>query len=129
MERFTIIGILGADAQLRESNGRQFITFDVAVTTRFKDKATGELRERTKWVSCLRNGKTNADAYLTRGTQVYLEGDVEATAWKDRDGNIQCGLKMHVWNFQLLGGRKQQQVGGTMNAGGIENTPRDQRPI
>ena len=131
MERYTFIGTLGADAQLRESNGRKFVTFDVAITSKYRD-AQGNLQERTKWIGCIRNGTSNADQYLKRGTQVYVEGDVTAKAWQDREGKLQAGVQCHVWKYNLLGGRPRQLPAGQQQGGvgnGLENTPADHRPI
>lgn len=74
MLQLSIIGNLGANAELRSYNGQEFITFRVAHTERYTD-AQGQTREQTTWVDCTKNG-SNSELlkYLTKGTKVYVTG-------------------------------------------------------
>lgn len=104
----TIIGNLGADAEMKDFGGRKFISFRVASTKRFKD-AQGNRQERTTWVDVLRYSPDDSPAllpYLTKGTQVYVEGEPSVRAWTDKDGNAQATLNLSASRIELLGSRR-----------------------
>lgn len=60
MIKIEVIGNLGADAQLQEKNGNRFVSFRVANTDKWTDKATGQIIESTQWISCTMNGDGGA---------------------------------------------------------------------
>lgn len=105
----TVIGNIGNDAQAREVNGRKFVTFNVAVSAKYKDKQTGVDVEKTTWVGCLRDGMQNVDQYLKKGTQVYIEGTPSVNVWQDREGKAQAQIQLNVYTLQLLGSAKDNQ--------------------
>lgn len=74
MLQLSIIGNLGADAELRSYNGQEFIAFRVAHTEKYTD-SQGQTQEQTTWVDCTKNGaNTELLKYLTKGTKVYVVG-------------------------------------------------------
>lgn len=109
MMKMTVIGNIGNDAQAREVNGRKFVTFNVAVSAKYKDKQTGVDVEKTTWIGCLRDGLQNVDQYLKKGTQVYIEGTPSVNVWQDREGKAQAQIQLNVFSIQLLGSAKDSQ--------------------
>ena len=74
MIKLSIIGNLGADAEVKNHNGKEFVSFRVAHTDRFTQD--GQTKETTTWVSCILNGNGgNLLPYLKKGTKVFCHGD------------------------------------------------------
>lgn len=111
MLQLHLIGHLGADAEIKEANGRKFVSFRVAHTERFRD-AAGNQKERTQWVSCALNGDGGElFKYLLRGTQVFVSGDMSlgiASSQIQRSMVATCNL--HVRNIELIGGSTNDNV-------------------
>ena len=111
MLQLQIIGNLGADAEVRNTNGAQFLTFRVAHTNRYTDRNTGEVRESTTWVSCTMNGDGgNLRQYLKQGTKVYVYGDVSTRLYvSSKDGTQHAGIDCRVRQLELCGGNQVAQ--------------------
>lgn len=105
MLKSLIIGNLGADAELRVSNGQQFLSFRVAHSDRWTDKTTGEIHENTQWISCTLNGDGGGvRKYLTRGTKVFIYGDLLPKLYvSSKDGKQYAGLDCRVRQLELCG--------------------------
>lgn len=101
MQKTIIIGHLGQDAQMRESNGRQFITFSVADSNKRKN-ADGTTTDNTQWIECLYSS-TGVFPYLKKGTQVAIAGRLYAQAY-EKNGQAMASLKCQVQELNLLGG-------------------------
>lgn len=108
MIKMTVIGNIGADAVQRETNGRKYTTFNVAVSSKYKNQ-DGTETERTTWISCARDGQSPVDQWLKRGRQVYLEGTPSVSMFTDNQGHPNCNLKLAVHRIELLGGRDENQ--------------------
>lgn len=108
MIKMTVIGNIGADAVQRETNGRKYTTFNVAVSTKYKNQ-DGTETERTTWISCARDGQSPIDQWLKRGRQVYVEGTPSVSMFTDNQGHPNCNLKLAVHRIELLGGRDENQ--------------------
>lgn len=108
MLQLQIIGNLGAGAEVRNTNGAQFLTFRVAHTNRYTDRTTGEVRESTTWVSCTMNGDGgNLRQYLKQGTKVYVYGDVSTRLYvSSKDGTQHAGIDCRVRQLELCGGNQ-----------------------
>lgn len=102
-----IIGNLGADAERRVANGREFVSFRVAHSEKRTNRQTGEVTERTEWISCILDGSAgNLFQYLTRGTKLYVEGDLSARVYtSSRDGKTYAGFECRVRHIELCGVR------------------------
>jgi single-strand DNA-binding protein len=91
VNKVTLLGNLGADPEVKAfSNGNSVCNLRVATSQKWKDKQSGEDRERTEWhsVSIFAEGLVGiAEKYLRKGSKVYLEGQLETRKWQDRDGN------------------------------------------
>lgn len=108
MMKMTVIGNIGADAVQRETNGRKYTTFNVAVSSKYKNQ-DGTETERTTWISCARDGQSPVDQWLKRGRQVYMEGTPSVSMFTDNQGHPNCNLKLAVHRIELLGGRDENQ--------------------
>ena len=91
LNKATIIGHLGADPEVKSfQNGGRIANLRVATSENWKDKATGERKERTEWhtVTISNDGLiVVVEKYLRKGSKVYLEGSLRTRKWQDRDGN------------------------------------------
>ena len=108
MIKMTVIGNIGADAVQRETNGRKYTTFNVAVSTKYKNQ-DGTETERTTWISCARDGQSPIDQWLKKGRQVYVEGTPSVSMFTDNQGHPNCNLKLAVHRIELLGGKDENQ--------------------
>lgn len=90
VNKVTLIGRLGADPEVRSfQGGGQVCNLRIATSETWKDKS-GERQERTQWhaVAIFAEPLVRvAESYLRKGSQVYLEGQLETRAWEDKDGN------------------------------------------
>ena len=108
-------GFLGNDAEIKEFNGKRYISFNVAASDRHKD-ANGTVVSRTTWVSCLKLGDGALATYLKKGTQVFIRGDLSTKIFTNANG-AQVGINCHVRELQLLsGGNKTQTTDGNASA-------------
>lgn len=107
-----VIGNLGKDCVVNTVNGKNVINFTVAHTEKFKD-SQGNQQEKTIWVDCAYwTDRTALSQYLTKGKQVYVEGQPEARSFQRNDGTPGASLSLRVRDVQLLGGRSEQSSGG-----------------
>lgn len=109
MLRLQAIGNLGADAELRRQDGREFITFKVADTRKWHD-AAGQEHTETQWISCTMNGAQNALLpYLKKGTKVYVDGSPSTRVYSSTmDRAMKAGLNLAVFNLELVGGSSDE---------------------
>ncbi|HJN92026.1 MAG TPA: single-stranded DNA-binding protein, partial [Dehalococcoidia bacterium] len=123
LNKVQIIGNLGADPEMRfTANGQAVSTFRVAVSRRYQTR-DGERREETEWVRCVAWAKTAelVSQYLTKGSQVYVEGRMQTRQWEDREGQRRYTTEVVANNVQFLdrrGGGGGFDDGGGGDAGG-----------
>ena len=105
MQQLSVLGNLGADAHVREDNGRKFVTFKVADTSRFTNQK-GETKETTTWISCVLNGDGgNLLPYLKKGTKVYVVGRPGYKVYSSEKARaMMAGVDLHVISIELAGG-------------------------
>ena len=93
VNKVIIVGNLGKDPEIRSfQNGGRVASFSVATSETWKDKSSGERKERTEWhrVSILNEALVGiAERYLKKGAKVYLEGQLETRKWTDKEGKDQ----------------------------------------
>jgi len=105
MIKLQIIGNLGKDCVVNTVNAKNVINFTVAHTEKYRD-SQGNNQEKTTWVDCAYwTDKTAVAQYLTKGKQVYVEGQPEARSFQRNDGTPGASLSLRVREVQLLGGR------------------------
>ena len=112
-------GFLGNDAEIKEFNGKRYISFNVAASNRHKD-ANGTVVNRTTWVSCLKLGEGALATYLKKGTQVFIRGDLSTKIFTNANG-AQVGINCHVRELQLLSGGSKTQTDGNASATSIRS--------
>jgi single-strand DNA-binding protein len=113
LNKVQIIGNLGKDPEVRHTNdGRAIVNLTVATSENWKDKNTGEKKEKTEWhrVVIFNEGLAKvAEAYLKKGSTVYLEGQLQTRKWTDKDGVEKYSTEIVLQNFKgemvLLGGK------------------------
>jgi single-strand DNA-binding protein len=115
MDIYIFNGTLGQDAEVKTlESGSSLITFSVAVTEKWKDKTSGEWKEKTKWNRCTlwisAGGSTKRAEYLKKGQQVIVKGTPEARAWVDKDGVAKSNLEVKVDDLTLTGGKRSEST-------------------
>lgn len=99
-----IIGNLGANATVKESNGRKFVSMNVAHTDRIT--SNGQTVESTQWVSVsLNHYSEKLLPYLKKGAKVFVQGKLFARIWRDKEGNSNVGINILADTIELCGGR------------------------
>lgn len=108
MNKIILIGNLGREPDLRLTpKGNTVATLSLATNRKIKN-ANGEERKETTWHRATAWGKT-AEAcakYLTKGSRVYLEGELKMKDWKDKEGKSRKSAEISVASIQFLGGLK-----------------------
>lgn len=105
MLKASLIGNLGADAQVKTANGREFVTFRVAHSWNFTAQ-DGTVNSGTIWIDCIGNNLKGVVGYLKKGSQVYVEGEVSLRVYSSKqDRCMKAGLTIHVQSLQLIGGK------------------------
>ncbi len=117
MIKMQIIGRLGKDCVVNTVNGKNVINFTVAHSEKYKD-SQGNMQEKTIWVDCAYwTDRTAVAQYLTKGTQVFTEGQPEARSFQRNDGTPGASLSLRVREVQLLGGRGDSGGGAPSYSG------------
>src|SRR5258707_14682069 len=109
VNKVIIVGNLGADPETRYTPGGDAVTnIRVATTDKWKDKASGEMKEATEWHRIAFFGRLAevAGEYLKRGSQVYVEGSLRTRKWQDKDGQDRYSTDIRGDVMQMLGRRE-----------------------
>ncbi len=109
-QRIVIVGNLGSDPEMRFTpSGVPVTSFSVAVNRRWTD-SNGEQREKTTWfrVTAWRKLAELCNQYLSKGRLVLVEGEIDASAWLDNQGNPRATLELRAHNVRFLGGRSDR---------------------
>jgi single-strand DNA-binding protein len=113
VNKVIIVGNLGRDPEVRSfPNGGKVVNLRIATSETWRDKATGERKERTEWHSVAifnENIAKVAEQYLRKGSTVYIEGQLETRKWQDQSGADRYTTEIVIRPFRgemtLLGGR------------------------
>ncbi|MEE8427756.1 MAG: single-stranded DNA-binding protein [Woeseiaceae bacterium] len=108
INKVIIVGNLGQDPETRYMpSGSAVTNFTVATNESWKDKQTGEQKDRTEWHRIAMFGRLAeiAAEYLRKGSQVYIEGKLRTRKWQDRDGKDRYTTEIIADEMQMLGGR------------------------
>lgn len=103
-----LVGRLGSDPEVRYTpSGVAVANFNIATSEEWKDKDSGEKKERTEWHRIVAWSKLGeiCGEYLSKGRQVYIEGRIQTRSWEDRDGNKRYTTEIVATDVQFLGGR------------------------
>jgi single-strand DNA-binding protein len=124
LNKVLLIGRLGADPEIKQMvNGKSVARLSLATSQSWKDKATGEKKEKTEWhrVVVFNEGLVNViQQYLKKGAQIYVEGQMTTRKWKDEQSgqdkySTEIVLQGYNSTLTMLGG------GNTGGGGGIQN--------
>jgi single-strand DNA-binding protein len=117
VNKVILVGNLGADPEIRRTqDGRPIANLRIATSESWRDKATGERKEKTEWhkVVIFSEGLCKvAEQYLKKGSKVYLEGQLQTRKWQDKDGRDQYSTEIVLQGFNanltMLDGRSAAQ--------------------
>ena len=139
VNKVTLVGNLGADPEIkRMSNGDQLVNLSVATSESWRDKNSGERREKTEWhrvVIFNENLGRVAEQYLKKGMKVYIEGQLQTRSWEDQQSgqkrySTEVVLQRYRGDLQMLdrgedggrggggGGRRDDDRGGSFGQSG-----------
>ncbi|MEP3333917.1 single-stranded DNA-binding protein [Sedimentitalea sp.] len=126
VNKVILIGNLGADPEVRTfQNGGKVCNLRIATSENWKDKNTGERRERTEWhsVAIFSEGLVRvAEQYLRKGSKVYIEGQLQTRKWQDQSGQDRYSTEVVLQGFgstlTMLDGRDGGGGGGGRSEGG-----------
>ena len=117
INKVILIGNLGADPETRAMpSGMTVANIRVATSENWKDKQSGENKERTEWHNVAMFGRLGeiAGEYLKKGSKVYIEGSLRTRKWQDKSGNDRYTTEIIANEMQMLDSR----AGGGMGGGG-----------
>ena len=131
VNKVIILGNLGADPEIRTfGNGGKVANLRIATSERWRDKNTGENREKTEWhtVAIFSEGLVRVvEQYLKKGSSVYIEGKLQTRKWQDQSGNDRYSTEVVLQGFDsklvMLGGnptneRTDRNENGSDGGGG-----------
>jgi single-strand DNA-binding protein len=144
VNKVILVGNLGKDPEIRRTqDGRPIANLSVATSESWRDKNTGERKEKTEWhrVVIFNEGLCKiAEQYLKKGSKVYLEGALQTRKWQDKDGNDKYSTEVVLQGFNssltMLDGRSGGGTGagggdydeGTEYGGGSAPAQRERKP-
>jgi single-strand DNA-binding protein len=120
VNKVILVGNLGADPETRyQTSGDAITNIRVATTDKWKDKASGEMKEATEWHRVAFFGRLAeiAGEYLKKGSQVYIEGRIRTRKYQDKEGHER-------YSTEIIGDR-MQMLGSRAGAGEVRGEPRD----
>lgn len=120
VNKVILVGNLGADPEIRSfQNGGKVANMRIATSETWKDKNTGEKRERTEWhtIAVFAEGLVGiVERYLSKGSKVYIEGQLETRKWQDQSGadrySTEVVLRPYAGTLVMLSGQGGGQGGG-----------------
>lgn len=126
VNKVILVGNLGRDPEVRKTqDGRSIVNMRLATSENWKDRNTGERREKTEWhtVVIFGDGLTRvAEQYLKKGSKIYIEGALQTRKWQDRDGNDKYSTEIVLQGpravMTMLDGRSGGDGGGGGGYGG-----------
>ena len=131
VNKVILVGNLGKDPETRRMpSGDPMVTFSIATSENWRDKASGERKEKTEWhriVIFNKNLAEVAEKYLRKGSKVYIEGQLQTRKWTDKDGQEKYSTEVVLQNFrgelQMLDSRGEGG-GGARSSMGADESPR-----
>ena len=130
LNKVLLIGRLGADPDIKQMvNGKSVARLSLATSQSWKDKNTGEKKEKTEWhrIVVFNEGLVNVvQQYLKKGAQIYIEGQLSTRKWKDEQtGQDKYSTEILIQGYNssltMLGGGSQNNIGSQDTNQSIEN--------
>jgi single-strand DNA-binding protein len=139
VNKVILVGNLGKDPEVRRmQDGRPVVNLSVATSDTWRDKATGERRERTEWhrvVIFNENLCRIAEQYLKKGSKVYLEGSLQTRKWQDQSGQdkyttevVLQGFNGQLTMLDRAGGGQSSEVAESGSDFGSPGPTRERTP-
>lgn len=129
VNKVTLVGNLGADPDVRSTqDGREIVNLSLATSESWKDKSTGERKERTEWHRVVIFNESLAriaKQYLVKGAKVYLEGQLQTRKWTDKDGHDKYSTEVVLQGFGGTLVMLSSPSGGREND--VDDAPSQQR--
>lgn len=115
-----LVGNVGKDPEVRRlTSGDPVVTLSLATSDKWRDKSSGEMKEKTEWhrVVIFNNNLAKvAEAYVKKGSKIYVEGQLQTRKWTDKDGAEKFSTEVVLQNFRgeltLLDGKKDGAPAG-----------------
>ena len=132
LNKVLLIGRLGADPEVKQMvNGKSVARLSLATSQSWKDKNTGEKKEKTEWhrIVVFNEGLVNVvQQYLKKGAQVYVEGQLSTRKWKDEQSgqdkySTEILIKGYNSSLTMLGGGNQNNIGSQDNKQTFDDSP------
>lgn len=132
VNKVILIGNLGADPEIRTfQNGGKIANLRIATSETWKDRNTGERKERTEWHTVVIHSEPLvrvAEQYLKKGSKIYVEGQLETRKWQDQSGadrySTEVALRPYRSELTMLEGRGGAGGGGSRDGGGYDDYDR-----
>ena len=130
LNKVTLIGNLGKDPEIRTTgDGKEIANFSIATRETWKDKTTGEKKDKTEWhrVVCFNEGLTRViKSYVKKGSKIYVEGQLQTRKWTNQEGQEVYTTEVILQNYNssliLLDSKGDNASQGANNAS-IVNKP------
>ena len=131
VNKVILVGNLGKDPEVRRmTSGEPVVNLSIATSESWRDKASGERKEKTEWhrvVIFNKNLAEVAEKYLRKGSKVYVEGQLQTRKWTDKDGGEKYSTEVVLQNFRgeltMLDGKGEGGGGGGGGRMGASESP------
>lgn len=129
LNKVVLIGNLGKDPEIRSTNdGKEIATFSLATTESWRDRSSGEKKERTEWhrVVVFSDGLVNViKNYVKKGSKLYIEGSLQTRKWTDSAGIEKYSTEVVLQNFNssliMLDNKSSDYDGGSSKSSSSES--------
>jgi single-strand DNA-binding protein len=122
VNKVILVGNLGRDPESRSfQNGGKVVNLRIATSESWKDRNTGEKKEKTEWhsVAIFNEGLANvAERFLRKGSKVYIEGQLQTRKWQDQQGNDKYSTEVVLQGGGARGGGSSGGSRGSSSSGG-----------
>ena len=127
-----ILGRLGQDPEIRATeSGSSVANLSIATSEEWKDKNTGEKKEKTEWHRVVAFGRLAEiiGEYVKKGSLVYIEGQIQTRKWQDQAGNDRYSTEIVAKQMQMLGGRAEASNAPGAHQGDVSASPPEADPF
>ena len=126
VNKVILIGNLGQKPEMRYTATNSAVAnLSIATTESWKDKESGEMRDKTEWHRVVFFGKPaeTIERYLDKGSKIYVEGKLQTRKWQDKDGNDRWTTEIVGSQFNFLDSRSSQNNDASMDQSSSSSLP------
>ncbi len=126
VNKVMLLGNLGRDPEVRTfPNGDSVCNFSIATSTSWKDKASGEKKEKTEWHNIVMYRKLAeiAGEYLKKGSSVFVEGSLQTRKWQTKEGQDRYTTEVAADTMQMLGGKDNRNSAASSSDDNFNQEP------